>query len=46
MDTILTFAGLAIVCGGVISKITIPNNAAVRNLEKENAAPAAGPTAA
>jgi MFS family permease len=40
LDTILTLAGLAIVLGGVVAKITIPNNEIVKQLANENAHPA------
>ena len=46
IDTILTFAALAIVLGGVVSKITIPNNATVRHVAEENAPRAANAAAA
>lgn len=42
LDTILTLAGLAIVLGGVVSKITISNNEIVRKLAAENAQSDAG----
>lgn len=41
LDTILTLAGLAIVLGGIVAKVTIPGNAAVRELADANAPPAA-----
>jgi MFS family permease len=44
IDTILTFAALAIVLGGVVSKITIPNNATVRHVAEKNAPRAAAPS--
>ena len=46
IDTVLTLAGLAIVLGGAVSKITIPGNATVRQLGDRNAAPTANTTAA
>ena len=36
IDTILTLAGLAIVLGGVVSKITIPSDATVHQVVDEN----------
>ena len=37
IDTILTLAALTIVLGGVVSKITIPNNASVHLVAEQNA---------
>jgi MFS family permease len=46
IDTILTLAGLAIIVGGAVSKVTIPTNATVRRLADENAPATADTTAA